>query len=150
MLKPYQKKNIELMIRQESLLSKLYPLFAEQFPEHGEVWDELAREEKKHANWLKQLYDAGEKSIVLFDEGKTKTQTMNTYIEYLMGIIAKAENHELTLSQAIACTMDLERSLIEKNAFTHFDSISEQARSVLKRLALDTESHFKIIQALKS
>jgi len=54
------------MIRQESLLSKLYPLFAEQFPEHGEVWDELAREEKKHANWLKQLYDAGEKSIVLF------------------------------------------------------------------------------------
>ena len=150
MLKPYQKKIIELMIRQESLLSKLYPLFAEQFPEHGEVWDELAREEKKHANWLKQLYDAGEKSIVLFDEGKTKTQTMNIYIEYLMGIIAKAENHELTLPQAITYTMDLENSLIEKNAFTHFDSISEQARSVLKRLALDTESHFKIIQALKS
>jgi len=138
------------MIRQESLLSKLYPLFAEQFPEHGEVWDELAREEKKHANWLKQLYDAGEKSIVLFDEGKTKTQTMNIYIEHLEGIITRVENHELTLSQAIACTMDLERSLIEKNAFTHFDSISEQARSVLKRLALDTESHFKIIQALKS
>jgi len=44
------------MIRQESLLSKLYTLFAEQFLEHGEVWEELAKEEKQHANWLKQLY----------------------------------------------------------------------------------------------
>ena len=149
MLKPYQKEIIELMIRQESLLSKLYTLFAEQFLEHGDVWEELAKEEKQHANWLKQLYDAGEKSIILFDEGKTKTQTMNIYIKYLMGIIAKAENQELTLPQAITYTMDLESSLIEKNAFTHFDSLSEQARSVLKRLAQETEGHFKRVQALK-
>jgi len=39
---------------------------------------------------------------------------MNIYIKYLMGIIAKAENQELTLPQAITYTMDLESSLIEK------------------------------------
>ena len=114
MLKPYQKEIIKLMIRQESLLAKLYTLFTEQFPEHGEVWDELTKEEKKHANWLNQLYDAGEKSIILFDEGKTKTYTMNTYIEHLEGIITRVENREVTLPQAISYTLDFERSLIHR------------------------------------
>lgn len=150
MLKPYQKKIIELMISQETLLAKLYTLFSEQFPEQGEIWNDLVKEEKMHANWLNQLYDAGEKSIILFDEGKTKTYTLNIYIEHLMGIIAKAENQELTLPQAIAYTLDLERSLIEKNAFTHFDSTSEKARSVLRRLVKETENHIKKIQALRS
>lgn len=149
MLKPYQKKIIELMIRQEFLLAKLYTLFAEQFPTHGEVWSDLVKEEKKHAIWLKQLYDAGEKGIILFDEGKIKTYTMNAYIEHLERVIARAENQELTTVQAISFTLDFECALIEKNVFTHFDSTSEKARSVLKRLIMDTENHIKIVQALR-
>ena len=64
MLKPYQRKIIELMIRQESLLARLYSLFAEQFLEHSEVWNGLVEEEKKHAAWLEQLFNAGDKGIV--------------------------------------------------------------------------------------
>lgn len=37
---------------------------------------------------------------------------MNIYIQYLEGIITRAENKELTLTQAISFTFDLERSLI--------------------------------------
>lgn len=149
MLKPYQKVILDLMTRQESLLAKLYTLLAEQFPEHDEVWNNLAQEEKKHATWLKQLYDAGEKGIILFDEGKVKTFTMNTYIEHLESIIARTENQELTQVQAISFTLDFERSLIEKNAFSHFDSTSEKARSVLTRLIMETENHIKKILAIR-
>jgi len=145
-LKTYQKDIFKLMIKQESLMAKLYTLFAEQFPEHGEVWNELVKEEKKHAGWLKQLYEAEEKGIVLFDEGKVKTYTMKAYIEYLEQIIVRAENNELTLAQAITYTLDFERSLIEKNIFTHFDSTSEKAKSVLKRLTVDIESHIKRVR----
>lgn len=150
MLKPYQKVILDLMTRQESLLAKLYTLLAEQFPEHDEVWNNLAQDEKKHATWLKQLYDAGEKGIILFDEGKVKTFTMNTYIEHLESIIARTENQELTQVQAISFTLDFERSLIEKNVFSHFDSTSEKARSVLKRLITETENHIKKILAIRS
>ncbi len=138
------------MIRQEFLLAKLYTLFTEQFPEQGEIWDDLAKDEKKHAGWLNQFYDAGEKGLILFDEGKIKTYTMNSYIEHLMGILARAENQELTQSQAITFALDLERSLIEKNAFTHFDSTSEKTRSILKRLTIETENHIKKVQSLRS
>ena len=149
MLKPYQKKIIDGLVRQETLLAKLYTLFAEQFPEHAQAWSELAIEEKKHASWLQQLHDAGEKGIILFDEGKIKTYTMDTFINYLEGIIAKAESGELSLANAISHTIDLERSLLEKNTFSHFDSTSEKARSVLKRLTRETENHIERIKAIK-
>ena len=124
-------------------------MFNEQFSEHGEIWNDLVKEEKNHATWLKQLYDAREKSIVLFDEGETKTYTLKAYIEHLEGIITRAENQELTLAQAVSFTLDFERSLIEKNVFTLFDSTSEKARSVLKRLTNETKNHIRKIQALK-
>ena len=138
------------MIKQEVLLARLYTAFAGHFPEHAEVWYDLVKDEKQHANWLNQLYDAGEKGIILFDEGKTKTYTMNIYITNLESIIDRAENQELTLPQAITCTLDFERSLIEKNVFTHFDSVSDKARSILKQLINETEKHIKKIQTLRT
>lgn len=136
------------MIKQESLLAKLYKLFAEQFPEHRETWSELAAEEKKHANWLRQLGDAVEKGIVGFEEGRFKAPALKIYIAHLEQIIARAEKKELTLTSAVSYTVDFERSLIEKNVFTHFDSASEQARSVLNRLKSETEAHIQKIQTI--
>ena len=141
MLKPYQKNIIDSMIKQESLLAKLYTLFAKQFPDYSELWTALAKDEMQHAKWLGELYEAGAKGIVLFDEGKIKTYTMNAFITYLEGIIARAEKNELPLANAISCTHDLERSLIEKNVFSHFDSTSAKARSILKRLTLENTVH---------
>jgi rubrerythrin len=150
MLSLYQKEIIELMVRQEYLLADLYTLFKEEFPEHSEVWNDLAKEEKKHAVWLKQLFDAGEKGIVLFDEGKIKTSTMKTYIQHLEQIIARAEKKELNLAQAVSFAIDFEQSLIEKNVFTHFDTTSEKARMILLRLILETENHIRKIEPLRS
>ncbi|MFW6011900.1 MAG: ferritin family protein [Desulfosalsimonas sp.] len=149
MLKSSQKEVLELMIKQESLLAKLYGLFAEQFPEHREVWKELNREEENHANWLRQLYDAGEKSIILFNDVRVKTPALRTYVAHLGHLIERAEKKELTLDRAVAYTLDFEKSLIEKNVFSHFDSASEKARSVLNRLRSETENHIKRIQAIK-
>ena len=138
------------MIRQEVLLAKLYTLFIEQFPEHDEIWKHLVIEEKKHASWLNQFYDAGEKGIILFDEGKVKTYTMNAYIDHLEQVIAKIENQELTQTQAISFALDFENSLIEKNVFTHFDSTSKKVRRILKRLKLEAENHIQKVQSLRS
>ncbi len=150
MLKPYQKNIIDSMVRQELLLAKLYKLFAGQFAEHGTLWAELAKEEEKHALWLQQLYEAGEKGIILFDEGKTKTYTLKTFIDYQEGIIARAENQEFGLAGAVACTLDMEQSLIEKNVFSCFDATSEKVRTVLKRLAGETAKHIEKVQMIKA
>ncbi len=149
MLKPYQKKMLDSLVRQEQLLCKLYSLFAAQFPQHAELWNTLAKEEHKHASWLQQLHEAADKGVVLFQEGKIKTYTVSSFIEYVEQILAKAEDNQLTLSHAVAATVDLERSLLEKNIFNHFDGMTEKARSVLKQLAKETEIHLARAQAVK-
>jgi homoserine trans-succinylase len=149
MLKPYQKQIVYLMIQQEILLAKLYSLFAEQFSDSATVWRELAEEEKKHATWLEQLYEAGEKGIYLFDEGKIKIVTLNNFTDYLREVITKAKNKELSFEQAVAYALDLEKSLIEKNIFNHFDSTSQQAQVVLNWLTRETEKHLAKVQSLQ-
>lgn len=80
-LKPYQEKIITLLLKQETLLASLYQTFAQKFPEHEEFWSQLAREEEKHAGWLEQLRAATKKKVVLFNEGRIKTYTMETFVQ---------------------------------------------------------------------
>ena len=86
-LKEYQLKILDYHIEKELLLSNLYYLFAQKFPEHKNVWLSASREEREHAGWIKYLEKYAVQGIVHFDEGKTKTYTLMAFIKYLDGII---------------------------------------------------------------
>lgn len=109
-----QQQTLELLIRQEMLLSGLYEVFAGQFPPYRRFWHEMSGDESRHASWLKQLAEAQKKEAVFFDHGKTNPRTLNTFIEHLENTILKAREGNLTLIQAVALALDFERSLIEK------------------------------------
>lgn len=143
MLEPYQKKIIELLFKEEMLLAKLYKLFAVQFPDHKDFWQDLKKDEVRHAAWVKRLYKAEKKNLVAFSEGKIKTYTMNTFIENLEKIIQRAENKEINLKMAVSYTLDLERSLIEKNVFSHFKIIDKKVAAIMTRLESETRRHVK-------
>jgi len=143
MLSDYQKKIIELMCKQELLLAKLYEIFADQFPEHKAFWQDLAKDELQHAEWIKKLYQAEEKDLVAFSEGKFNPSAMNIYIENLEKTIRRAENKEINLKMAIASTLDFERSLIEKNVFSHFEIIDKKLSGIMTKLESETRRHLK-------
>jgi len=143
MLEDYQKKIIDLLCKQELLLASLYEIFADHFPDHKDFWQELAKDEQKHAEWIKKLYQAEEEDLVAFSEGKIKTYTMNIFIENLEKTIRRAENRELNLKMAIAYTLDFERSLIEKNVFLHFKIIDEKLQEIMTKLESETRRHVK-------
>ena len=149
-LKPYQEKIIALMIRQENLLAALYQCFAERFPEYKEFWNHLAIDEKKHAGWLEQLQAAAQKKVVLFNEGRVKTYTLETLVQGVEEKLSRAEAGGFDLHQALACTVDLERALLEKNAFSHFEAITSKASSVMKFLAQETKDHQELAQKLQN
>jgi len=147
-LKPYQDKIIDLMKKQETLLATLYKTFAKKFPEHKDFWDKLAREEEKHAGWVEQLRVASEKKVVLFNEGRVKTYTLEFFIQGLEERILRAETDGFNARQALVCTIDLERSLIEKEVFLHFAGITDKARSVMDLLAQETKEHQQLAEKL--
>ena len=149
-LEAYQEKLIHQLIEQERLLSKLYSVFSDQFPDHRTFWTGLSNEESRHAQLLEKLLEAARSGKVMFDEGKVKTYTLFAFIDRLKAIIQKAENHEFGIKQAMAQAADYETSLIEKNVFTRFDSVSEKSRNVLKVLGMETMKHIEKIKLERS
>jgi len=149
-LKPYQEKIIQQMIDQERLLSKIYALFAEKFPQYNEFWMELSREEERHAGLIEKLQEAEKKGLVFFDEGKTKTNTLSVFITYLENQYQRALQKEYGITAAFSCALDLEQALIEKDVFSRFDSLTEKTVGVMNRLKTETKNHIeKIIQKRK-
>ena len=147
-LMPYQEKIISLMLKQETLLAHLYQTFAKKFPEYEALWNELAREELKHAGWVGQLRVASEKKVVLFIEGRLKTYTLETFVQGIEAQLKRAEADGFDAFQALVCTIDLERSLIEKEIFSHFEGMTEKASSVMKFLAQETKEHQELAHKL--
>ena len=149
-LKPFQEKILEQLIEQEDLLSKLYTIFSEQFPEHKEFWGKLSQEENRHAKLITRLYQASQKGTIVFDEGKIRTYTLTAFITRLKGIIEKAERGEFTDASAFSYAVDYESSLIEKNVFSHFDSLSTKIKGTLDILRSETINHVKRIKDAKN
>lgn len=147
-IKPYQKKILALMLQQETLLAQLYQVFAQKFPMYEEFWNQLARDERRHAGWLEQLCAATEKKIVLFSEGRLKTFALETFITGLEEKLNRAQADGFDARQALACTIDLERCLLEKNVFSHFEGLTEKASKVMKFLAQETKEHQELAQKL--
>lgn len=146
-LETYQEKILDQLIEQEKLLSRLYALFAEQFPEQGEFWTNLSREEERHARLIEKLREAVRKGLVFFDEGKMKTYTLTAFIGQLVKIVEKAERGEFTLPSAFAHAVDYESALIEKNVFTRFDSVHEKVKGTLNILQSETLKHVDRIKS---
>lgn len=141
MLTPNQKKIIDLLIKQEKLLARLYTIFYDKLPEHRDFWKKIAKEEHHHAKWLERLYEAGGKDVVHFDEGKITTVSLETFIKGVEEAIRKAEADELDDKMALVQTVDLERSLIEKNVFSQFSGLTDKAKNVMKFLEKHTKEH---------
>jgi len=104
--KPYQEKIIQQMVTQENLLSRLYALFAQQFPEYAEFWGKLSTEEETHSKLIEKLWEIEKKGLVFFDEGRVKTNTLNLIIGRLEEIVGKAEKCGFDLPAAFACALD--------------------------------------------
>ncbi len=140
-LQPYQEKIIEQLIRQERMLSELYTCFAGHFPKYAEFWNALAEEERRHARLIEKLRDAISQGKVVFDEKKIKTYTLDTFIERLEDILTRAKRGEFNLASAFAHAVDYESALIEKNVFSHFDSLSGKIKGTLGILQKETAGH---------
>ncbi len=149
-MKGYQKKIIGLFYKQKEMLASLYGRFARKFPEQAPFWRELAEEKIFQAGWLENLYAAEQQHVVLFDEGRVKTYTLETSIDGIRILIDKVESDTIDVNCALVYTADLERSLIEKESFTYFKGLNERANSALKLLKRHTDSHLLRVEQMRN
>jgi rubrerythrin len=146
MLQDYQVEIIDLYHKQELLLSELYQIFSDQFADYRDFWLSISKEEKRHALWLENLKEKALGQELAFDEGKTRTDTLKAFIEYMIKVTARAKNRELSLKQALALSRDIENSLIEKNFFRSFSGATGELVTTFKKLETETRNHLQKIQ----
>jgi len=145
-LKIYQGKIILLLNRQELLIAELYRFFASLFPENREFWTDLCREELEHAEWVEYLYKKTQTDSVVFREEKLKSYTVETYVKYLEGHLAKVKEKAPTLEAAFSLALNIEKSLLVQKVFDHFQSSDKEMAILLKNLQDRMRDHRKHIE----
>ena len=146
--KPYQLKMMDQLIEVEGLTASLYELFEHLFPAHASIWTTLMREKVDHARALTDLKIGVVTGEAVFEEGKTTTYTINALIEYIKGIRERAERGELDMKKAVSLSLDIIRSVIEKDPFRLFVNLTPELKAKVKKLEIETEEHTGKLKAL--
>ncbi len=146
--KPYQKKMVDLLITMELKVASLYQLLAEQLPDHRDLWLEMHNEELQHAQWLEYLAKRVAAGAALFHEDNTRTYTIQAYLDYVDGAIHKARAGGLTMTTALALSVDLESSLLERKVFHYFRDDDRELKATFSRLAAESFNHAKKVKEL--
>ncbi len=142
-----QKDLVELFMKQEFLIGKLYKLFSFRYPEHNVFWTKMAAEERLHASWIKRLTENDPTNKFSFSEGGLRFETLAASIETIEGLISGVKNNrEFTISQAASLALHLEKALWEKNVFQCFEGDSDEVKKILDSLNVEQTVHIRKIE----
>lgn len=145
MLKDYQMKILLSLHDLEKTVGDLYEIFAKRFPEHNTLWDTLIKEEQEHAEAVQNLYKLTSQGQVLFDEGAFKLAGIQWFIDYLKDICDAANHGKYNEKQAVTISLDIEKSLIEKDIFKHF-KVSPEFADLLRTLQQGSQAHISLVE----
>jgi hypothetical protein len=137
-----QKELVELFVRQEFLIGKLYKLFSFRYPAFKDFWTEMATEEHLHASWLKRFIARDPTDKFKFSQGELRLSGLASSIESIEGLIAGVRNNsEFTITQAVSMALHLEKALWEQKVFQCFEGDSVEVRKILDSLNMEQKRH---------
>jgi hypothetical protein len=137
-----QKELVELFVKQEFLIGKLYKLFSFRYPVYKDFWTEMASEEHLHASWLKRFTERDPTNIFKFSQGELRVGTLASSIESIEELIAGVKgNSEFTITQAVSIALHLEKALWEQKVFQCFEGDSDEVRKILDSLNVEQKIH---------
>lgn len=139
---------IKAMQEHELLISRLYSVFADKYPEQHDFWKQLSEEELRHADWIKKiLMIINENSIGLVVE-RYPMAAIESSLTFIKKLIHQFSTADLPLIRALSHASYIEKALIENKYFEIFQTENTEFLLVLKRLKDETEKHSGIIQEL--
>jgi rubrerythrin len=144
------KAVVELLLKNERAIAKLYAGCAERFPEHEMFWAKLAKEEVRHASIIEKILEKVDDKTIFIDETRFKMRPLEISVEYVSDVTDRLERGEVTLLGALAIASSIEDSIFEGNYFEIFKAESAGLNEKLKILKDETAEHkLKITEMLE-
>ena len=132
---------LQLLADHEEAVGELYRAYAENVPEHRDLWLELAEQEFGHARWIRELGAEVAAGSTSFEGGRFSVEALRTSLDHLREQLAKAQSQDVSPEHALSIGVDIEEGLIEKRFFEVFDSDAPDVKRVLRALSSETSAH---------
>jgi len=135
-----------LLAENEAVISLLYRAYAQRFPSHENLWLALADEEKNHADWLRRVSLEIEAGMTHVNEGRFKQRPIEIMREYIGDQLRRAQQDNLTLTDALSTALDIELGLLERDYFKISETDPATVKHTLSDLKSATEEHIKQVR----
>ena len=135
---------IELLAQHEEVIAKLYAVYAERFLDYEQFFLGLVEDEGKHAQWIRAIKDKFRDGSVIVNENRFPMEMIEESIKTINNLIAKAEELDLTLEEALHSATKIEKGMIDRHFFEAFEGDPSALKTLLTSLRTGTEHHYQI------
>ena len=132
---------LDLLIKHELTIKRLYVLFAAVFTGHRELWERLVADEQRHADSLAALRSDPTAVRWLTEQTRVRPAAIRSSIQYVETQAARAHQGGLSQLQALAIAKDLEGALLEKELSRLSAAAPGETGATLAGLVGETERH---------
>ncbi len=143
-----QKNILDLFVKQELLIEKLYQLFAERYPAYKDFWNKMAKEEYQHSILIHRITES---DSIVFSQGELRSEYLNSSMDFIEKFIGEfKKDKSFPIEQAALKATQLEKGLWERNVFQYFETDSEDVKKIMETLNSEQKFHIKKIDRFAS
>jgi rubrerythrin len=126
----------------EVALSQLYGKCAEAWPEGKNLWQELSRDEKLHAQYVEKMVELVKSSPGAFELNPSfKSAASAAFLKYVASVLGKVDSQGVTHDAMLLIARDIEQALLDAKYSGLVKTRSAEYRALLTQLIKDTEGH---------
>jgi rubrerythrin len=142
---------IELLAENEMVISRIYRLFSERFPDYHDFWEKMAEEEIQHADMIRSVVPEIKEGTVRFNAQRFDETSVGMFRDYLKLSLARAGEQDIPLKDAFETALAIEHDLIERSFLELFEADTEELSLVFEGLASSTrEHHRRLLKAIEN
>jgi rubrerythrin len=125
----------------ENKISLLYLAYADKFPKRSQLWEKLAKDEKRHSALLADLDERFGSEIERSQVSENAWAILDYIGNFIDNCFTKINKADFTFEGALNDALCLEQSMIEKKNFEIFPTDNSEIKGVLEKLNIETEGH---------
>lgn len=142
-------KIIGLLVSVEESARELYTIFVQRFPEHKDLWEEMAKEEQQHVGLIRTLGASVASDEARYNPDKFEPEEIQKTLVWMKEQIAKARSKEkMTFKEALKISLDMEERVSEKTYFEAFEGTTEGVKEFIAGIVNSQDNHRDKIKEL--
>ena len=135
-------ESLQALVRLELAVGELYQSCAERWPDDGQFWLEVARQEMLHARAIERML-----SLIALNPGNfaplkaIRVKAVDTIISGIESRTEQVRSGQLSINNALHIAVDLENSIMENKFYATVQTTDPAFRTICGEIMAQTKDH---------